>query len=45
MVGGAGSPSDMRDLIAAMGICGAGAGSLFVFNGVYRAVLISYTRP
>lgn len=45
MAGGAGSTNDMRELIEAIGICGAAAGSMFVFNGVYRAVLISYARP
>ena len=45
MMGGAGSAEHMRELIDAIGVCGAGAGSLFVFNGVYRAVLISYSRP
>lgn len=45
MLGGAGSVDHMRDLIDAIGTCGAAAGSLFVFNGVYRAVLISYARP
>jgi imidazole glycerol-phosphate synthase subunit HisF len=45
MLGGAGSSDHMRALIDAIGTCGAAAGSLFVFNGVYRAVLISYARP
>lgn len=45
MLGGAGSTDHMRALIDAIGTCGAAAGSLFVFNGVYRAVLISYARP
>jgi cyclase len=45
MLGGAGKTDHMRDLIDAIGTCGAGAGSMFVFNGVYRAVLISYARP
>ena len=44
-LGGAGSANDMRDLIKNVGIIGAAAGSFFVFNGIYRAVLISYTRP
>jgi cyclase len=35
----------MQQLIDAIGICGAGAGSMFVFKGSYRAVLISYARP
>lgn len=45
MLGGAGNTGHMRDLISAIGTCGAAAGSMFVFNGVYRAVLISYARP
>jgi len=45
MLGGAGSVSDMRALIDVIGTCGAAAGSIFVFNGIYRAVLISYARP
>jgi imidazole glycerol-phosphate synthase subunit HisF len=44
-VGGAGSSNDMADLIKTVGTVGAGAGSLFVFKGTYRAVLISYARP
>jgi len=41
-LGGAGSLKDIAELIARFGIVGAAAGSLFVFKGVYRAVLISY---
>jgi len=41
-LGGAGSLADMGKLIAACGLVGASAGSLFVFKGPYRAVLISY---
>lgn len=41
-LGGAGSLKDIGDLIARYGIIGACAGSLFVFKGVYRAVLINY---
>jgi cyclase len=44
-VGGAGSIQDMQDLINAVGVVGAAAGSMFVFKGQYRAVLISYQRP
>jgi imidazole glycerol-phosphate synthase subunit HisF len=44
-VGGAGSTSHMADLIRTVGTVGAAAGSLFVFKGTYRAVLISYARP
>lgn len=45
IVGGAGSVGDLRALTEALGPIGAGAGSLFVFKGRYRAVLISYARP
>lgn len=41
-LGGAGSVHDMRALIAQVGVVGAAAGSLFVFKGALRAVLISY---
>lgn len=42
ILGGAGSLGDLQQLIKAIGVAGAAAGSLFVFKGVYRAVLISY---
>lgn len=42
MLGGAGSLADIGRLISVCGIVGAAAGSLFVFKGAYRAVLISY---
>lgn len=42
ILGGAGSLSDIQQLIAQHGIIGAAAGSLFVFKGVYKAVLINY---
>lgn len=45
VVGGAGSVEDLRVLTEELGPIGAGAGSLFVFKGKYRAVLISYARP
>lgn len=45
VVGGAESIGDLRSLTEELGPIGAGAGSFFVFNGKYRAVLISYTRP
>ncbi len=45
MLGGAGTVEHMSQLIDAVGVVGAAAGSLFVFKGVYRAVLISYARP
>jgi len=42
LLGGAGSLNDIRELINTFGVIGAGAGSMFVFKGVYRAVLINY---
>lgn len=44
-LGGAGSIADMEALINAVGVCGAAAGSLFVFKGTFKAVLINYERP
>jgi imidazole glycerol-phosphate synthase subunit HisF len=41
-LGGAGSLDDIGGLIKQFGIIGASAGSLFVFKGVYKAVLINY---
>ena len=42
VLGGAGSLDDLRALVDRHGIIGAAAGSLFVFKGKYRAVLINY---
>ena len=42
VLGGAGSLGDVKKLINRYGIVGAAAGSLFVFKGKYRAVLINY---
>jgi imidazole glycerol-phosphate synthase subunit HisF len=42
VLGGAGSLTDIVDLTRTFGIIGAAAGSLFVFKGAYRAVLINY---
>ncbi|THB73269.1 MAG: imidazole glycerol phosphate synthase subunit HisF [Gammaproteobacteria bacterium] len=41
-LGGAGSLKDIEKVIQKFGIIGAAAGSLFVFKGKYRAVLINY---
>jgi cyclase len=41
-LGGAGSLDDIGALIRTCGVVGASAGSLFVFKGVYKAVLINY---
>lgn len=45
ILGGAGNIDHMRELIEAVGTVGAAAGSLFVFKGPYRAVLINYPAP
>jgi len=45
MLGGAGSLDDIGALVDRCGIVGAAAGSLFVFKGTYRAVLINYPNP
>lgn len=42
VLGGAGSLADIGRLINRCGVVGASAGSLFVFKGPYRAVLINY---
>ncbi len=42
VIGGAGSIQDIGEVIHQNGIIGVGAGSLFVFKGKYRAVLIHY---
>ena len=41
-IGGAGKLSDMSDLFGIAPMAAAAAGSLFVFKGKYRAVLINY---
>ena len=43
-LGGCGSMSDITDLWRQEGIIGGGAGSVFVFKGKYRAVLITYPK-
>jgi cyclase len=42
VLGGAGSLEDISALVERYGVIGAAAGSLFVFKGVHRAVLINY---
>lgn len=42
ILGGAGRLLDIEMLVREFSIIGAAAGSLFVFKGVYRAVLINY---
>jgi cyclase len=44
-LGGAGSLDHLAELISKLGVVGAAAGSLFVFKGKYRAVLINYPTP
>ena len=41
-LGGAGTSEDIKSLIKEFKIIGAAAGSLFVFKGKYKAVLINY---
>lgn len=45
MMGGSGNVKHMQELIDSVGVVGAAAGSMFVFKGPYRAVLINYGRP
>ena len=42
VLGGAGSMSDIEIVIEKHGVIGVAAGSLFVFKGPYKAVLINY---
>lgn len=44
-LGGAGSLDHVGQLVSRLGVVGAAAGSLFVFKGKYRAVLINYPTP
>lgn len=45
VLGGAGSIDHLGEVIEKNGIIGASAGSLFVFKGPYKAVLINYLNP
>lgn len=45
LLGGAGSLADIEKLIAQCGLVGACAGSVFVFKGGLKAVLINYPTP
>lgn len=45
ILGGAGSHKDIEALQGKCGVVGASAGSLFVFKGPYKAVLINYPDP
>ena len=42
MLGGAGNLEDIQKLVNVNPIVGAAAGSIFVFKGKYKAVLINY---
>ena len=44
-LGGAGSDMDLKRLVARFKGIGAAAGSIFVFKGKYKAVLIQYPLP
>lgn len=44
-VGGAGNLSHIEKLISSVGVIGVGVGSMFVFQGKYKAVLINYVKP
>lgn len=45
VIGGAGSLDDVGEVIRHHGLVGVSAGSLFVFKGKYKAVLINYPNP
>jgi len=44
-LGGAGSYDDLKELVSRFKVIGAAAGSIFVFKGKYKAVLIQYPMP
>lgn len=44
-LGGAGSYMDLKSLVSRFKVIGAAAGSIFVFKGKYKAVLIQYPLP
>jgi len=45
VLGGAGSLKHLKEVVMSHGIIGVAAGSLFVFTGKYKAVLINYPTP
>lgn len=45
VLGGAGTLEDLGEIVSKYGIVGVSAGSLFVFKGKFRAVLINYPTP
>lgn len=44
-LGGAGSYEDLKKLVDRYKVIGAAAGSIFIFKGKYKAVLIQYPMP
>ena len=42
VIGGAGSLNDIKSLVQKFNIVGVGAGSIFVFKGKHKAVLVNY---
>jgi cyclase len=44
ILGGAGTYAHLKDMISKFKIIGVAAGSLFVFKGIFRAVLINYPK-
>ena len=42
VLGGAGNIDDVKKVIQKHGVIGVAAGSIFVFKGKYKAVLINY---
>jgi cyclase len=44
-LGGAGSYNDLKQLVQKFKVIGAAAGSIFVYKGKYKAVLIQYPLP
>lgn len=45
VIGGCANLSDVGKVIETFGILGVAAGSMFLFKGIYRAVLINYPNP
>jgi cyclase len=45
VLGGAGSLKDIEKLISKYKVIGVAAGSLFVYKGIFKAVLINYPNP
>ena len=44
VLGGASKLDDLTELVQTFGVIGAAAGSIFVFKGRYRAVLVNYPQ-